>query len=217
MPRNAADTRTRIIDAAEDLFYAEGFRAVSVDAIAERAGVTKRTLYYHFASKNELMAAYLDGRDASTMTRYQEWFAKTGEGLPISERIAGIFAKFAEWSSNPEWKGCGFIRAASELAGEPDHPAVAVASRHKKGFEAWLAGLIAEAGIADSALAARRIMLLLDGAASQSLLHRDPSYAEAAIGAVHALLAPGPIAATASTSASAMIRPSSAEPLHSPH
>src|SRR5689334_1438921 len=204
MPRNTVDTRTRIVNAAEDLFYAEGFYSVSVDAIAERAGVTKRTLYYHFASKNELMAAYLDGGDIATITRYQAWFAETGEGRPIAERIAAMFAKFAVWSSNPRWKGCGFIRAASELAGEPDHPAIAVASRHKKGFEAWLAGLIAEAGIAEPAAAARRIMLLLDGAASQSLIHRDPSYAEAAVAAVHMLLAPSAAPAAAGATPSAV-------------
>jgi hypothetical protein len=65
----------------------------------------------------------------------------------------------------------------------------AIASRHKKGFEAWIASLMAEAGIADAAGNARWFMLLLDGAVTQSLIHRDPSYAEAAIGALHLLLA----------------------------
>ena len=50
-------TRKRIIEAASKLFYGEGIRAVSVDAVAEKAGVTKRTLYYHFESKDELVAA----------------------------------------------------------------------------------------------------------------------------------------------------------------
>jgi AcrR family transcriptional regulator len=211
MPRNASDTRARILEAAEELFYSEGVRNVSVDAIAERAGVTKRTLYYHFASKDELIAAYLDGRDGMTLARYQRWFAETGEGRPLAERLGDMFARLADWSRNPLWKGCSFARAASELAGEPDHPAFAVASRHKKRFEAWLADLIAEAGIADSAAAARRIMLLLDGAASQSLIHRDPSYAEAAIGAVHMLLTP-PSRATPDGAADMSLR-SSAETL----
>jgi len=52
-------TRETIIQAADDLFYGEGIRAASMDAIAERAGVTKRTLYYHFRSKDDLIAAYL--------------------------------------------------------------------------------------------------------------------------------------------------------------
>lgn len=63
MARSGTDTHERIIAAAAKLFYNEGVRAVSVDAVAERADVTKRTLYYHFDSKDELIAAYLETRD----------------------------------------------------------------------------------------------------------------------------------------------------------
>ncbi|TGV79729.1 TetR/AcrR family transcriptional regulator, partial [Mesorhizobium sp. M00.F.Ca.ET.149.01.1.1] len=56
-------TRKRLVDAATRLFYAEGIGRVSVDAVAEKAGLTKRTLYYHFKSKDDLIAAYLDARD----------------------------------------------------------------------------------------------------------------------------------------------------------
>src|SRR5689334_18384338 len=83
----AAETRDGMISAADELFYGEGIRSVSVDAIAERAGVTKRTLYYHFASKDELIAAYLDRRDGATLTRYQAWFAETAADRPLAERI----------------------------------------------------------------------------------------------------------------------------------
>ena len=63
MARPEVPTRERIISAANALFYNDGIRGVSVDAVAEKAGVTKRTLYYHFRSKDELVAAYLAGRD----------------------------------------------------------------------------------------------------------------------------------------------------------
>ena len=63
MPRDAAKTRKTIVDAAVRLFYAEGIRRVSVDAVAEKAGVTKRTLYYHFRSNADLIATYLESRD----------------------------------------------------------------------------------------------------------------------------------------------------------
>jgi AcrR family transcriptional regulator len=63
MPRSAIPTRERIVSAATKLFYGEGIRRVSVDAVAAKAGVTKRTLYYHFKSKDELVAAYLAARD----------------------------------------------------------------------------------------------------------------------------------------------------------
>jgi AcrR family transcriptional regulator len=63
MARSSDPTRARILSAANNLFYAEGIRAVSVDAVAAKAGLTKKTLYYHFRSKDDLVAAYLAARD----------------------------------------------------------------------------------------------------------------------------------------------------------
>ena len=74
MPRDSRQTRERILEAANRLFYGEGIRSVSVDAVAEKAGVTKRTLYYHFRSKDELVAAYLASRDQPSLARLVEWF-----------------------------------------------------------------------------------------------------------------------------------------------
>ena len=73
MPQ-ASPAKERIIDAANRLFYAEGIRAVSVDAIAEKAGLTKKTLYYHFKSKDDLIEAYLESRDQPNLALYQKWF-----------------------------------------------------------------------------------------------------------------------------------------------
>ena len=70
MARDSTATRARIVDAAVGLFYGEGVRSVSVDAVAEKAGVTKRTLYYHFKSKDDLVAAYLEARDQPTLALY---------------------------------------------------------------------------------------------------------------------------------------------------
>ena len=67
MARDSTVTRAQIIQAADDLFYGAGIRSASVDAIAEKAGVTKRTLYYHFRSKDDLIAAYLAARDEPTL------------------------------------------------------------------------------------------------------------------------------------------------------
>ena len=80
MPEVSSPTRKRIVDAATRLFYAEGIGRVSVDAIAEKAGLTKRTLYYHFKSKDDLIAAYLDGRDQPNIKQMAGWF-ETAEGV----------------------------------------------------------------------------------------------------------------------------------------
>ena len=74
MSANSDQTRERIVAAAARLFYNEGIRAASVDAIAEKAGVTKKTLYYHFRSKDELIAAYLESRDQPTLDLRPNFF-----------------------------------------------------------------------------------------------------------------------------------------------
>ena len=67
-------TRERIIDVANRLFYEEGIRAVSVDTISEKAGISKKTLYYHFKSKDDLIAAYLTARDQPNLALFETWF-----------------------------------------------------------------------------------------------------------------------------------------------
>lgn len=171
-------TRTLIIEAAAKLFYEEGIRSTSVEAIASRAGVTKRTLYYHFTSKDELIAAYLEARDQPTLALYKRWFDETPG--PVNRKIEGIFTAFAKASNKPSWKGCGFMRTAAELAALPGHPAIAAGARHKKAFEQWLRGQLTSAGAPNAGDTARQILLLLDGAASVMLIHRDPSYVETA-------------------------------------
>lgn len=182
-------TRTRIIGAAEALFYEHGLRSVSVDAIAERAGVTKRTLYYHFESKDELIAAYLAARDTPTVERYRDWLGD--DSRPLPERIAAMFSALAEYAGRPKWLGCGFTRAAVELAGQPGHPAVVMAAGHKKRFESWLTEELCGSGVSDPGLLGRQVMILLEGAIAQMLIHRDVSYAMAAGKAAAALVAGG--------------------------
>jgi AcrR family transcriptional regulator len=178
MAETADTTRAQIIQAADDLFYGEGIRSASMDAIAARAGVTKRTVYYHFRSKDDLLVAYLAARDQSTLVRYACWVDESDGTL--AEQIAGMFARLGAFAKRPQWKGCGFLRAAAELAGTPGHPARKAASAHKKRFEAWLAGKITEAGLDNPGLRARQLMILLDGTAAELLIHRDSAYAEAA-------------------------------------
>jgi AcrR family transcriptional regulator len=185
MPRNPANTRDSIVSAAAKLFYAEGIRAVSVDAVSEMAGITKKTFYYHFRSKDELIAAYLDSRDQPTLALYARWFEAT-EGS-LQDKVKGLFVQFAQAASTPKWKGCGFFRTIAELANTPGHPALKVGAGHKKRFEAWLTDVLVKEEVCEAADTARKIAILLDGAAAVMLIHRDPAYVEAA-GEVAALL-----------------------------
>jgi AcrR family transcriptional regulator len=186
MARSGIPTRERIISAASALFYNDGIRGVSVDAVAEKAGVTKRTLYYHFRSKDDLVAAYLAGRDQPNLTLFRKWFSEAEGGLPL--RVEAIFRNLARSARHPKWKGCGFLRTSAELANMPGHPAVKIGAAHKKKFEEWLRATFAAEGIADPLQLARQILLLLDGAFAVVLLHREPSYMETAGEAALALI-----------------------------
>ncbi len=178
MPQNSDPTRERIIAAAARLFYNEGIRAASVDAVAEKAGVTKKTLYYHFRSKDELIAAYLESRNQPTLELFARWFETTKGSA--ADKLRGLFAEFARYTDTAKWKGCGFLRTTAELASTPGHPAIKAGAAHKKRFEAWLAGALRREGVGEAGAIARKIVVLLDGAATVMLIHRDPAYVEAA-------------------------------------
>ncbi|HMB76484.1 MAG TPA: helix-turn-helix domain-containing protein [Kiloniellaceae bacterium] len=186
MPTARKPAREKIIDAANRLFYGEGIRAVSVDAIAEKAGVTKKTLYYHFRSKDELVAEYLTSRDQPNLALYKKWFEEAEGGL--GEKIEAMFLNVAKAARHPKWKGCGFLRTAAELASFPGHPAMKVGAAHKKKFEDWVAARLAAGGVAEAAGVARQVVLLMDGAFSTILVHRDADYAEEAGRAAKALV-----------------------------
>jgi AcrR family transcriptional regulator len=187
MSSPAPTTRDRIIAAANKLFYAEGIRGVSVDAVAEAAGLTKRTLYYHFESKDDLIAAYLAARDQPNLELFKRWFTDAKGGLPI--KVQAIFNNLARSARHPKWKGCGFLRTSAELANMPGHPAMKIGAAHKKKFEAWMQAIFEEEKLSNPPLLARQITLLLDGSFATVLLHRDASYMEAAGQAANALLA----------------------------
>src|SRR6266550_9592876 len=178
MIKPANPTCERIISAASALFYNEGIRGVSVDAVAAKAGLTKRTLYYHFKSKDDLVAAYLAARDQPNLALFRRWFTEAEGGLPA--KVEAIFRNLARSARHPKWKGCGFLRTAAELASMPGHPAVKVGSRHKSNFEAWLAGELSGHDIEQPQALAREIVLLIDGCFSIMLIHRNPDYIEAA-------------------------------------
>jgi AcrR family transcriptional regulator len=174
----AIATRERIITAASKLFYGEGLSRVSMDAVAAKAGVTKRTLYYHFRSKDDLVTAYLSGRDQPNLALFAAWFEEADGD--VAAKIGAVFRKVAQSARHPKWKGCGFLRTAAELVNLPGHPAMKVGVAHKRKLEAWLRSVLEAAGIKNPVSLARQIRLLLDGAFAVTLLDRDPSYIETA-------------------------------------
>ena len=186
MPRDPEPTRRRILDAAYELFYRMGFSRVGVDEVAAFARVTKRTLYYHFTSKDELLAAVLALHHELALARVRKHADRYSGGA--EEMLTTLFAELARWSAKPGWTGTGFTRLAMELADLPGHPARAVAKRHKAALEAWWTDLLDNAGVPSPGERAREVALLIEGATALVLIHGDRSYAEAAATAAKRLV-----------------------------
>lgn len=186
MTRDAQATRRRILDAAYELFYQKGFGRVGVDDIAAAAGITKRTLYYHFKSKDDLLAAVLELHSELALARIRKYEGRYSGSA--SEILDVLFAELSRWSAKPAWTGAGFTRLAMELADLPGHPARAIAHRHKAAMEGWWAGLLERTGVPSAAERAREVVLLMEGATALILIHGDRSYAEAAARAAKRLV-----------------------------
>ncbi len=179
--------RERITVAAFRLFRQKGFLRSGVDEIAAAAGVTKRTLYAHFGSKDELLAQVMAAQAELALDVFRRDFAP--DAATARQIIETLFHDLARWASTPRWAGPGFSRLVVELADLPGHPARAIARRHKGELEALLADRLAAAGIRDGRALSRQVWLLMEGAMMMALIHGDPAYVEAAAGAALNLLA----------------------------
>ena len=184
MRRSREETRRRILDAAYGLFWRKGFLRVSMDDIAARAGITKRALYQHFRSKDDLMEAALAQSSDLAMQRLGQFRRPAN----AAELIDTFFADLAEWAAKPGWSGGGFSRAVIELADMRGHPARAIARKHKTAVERWLADSLAAAGVVSAGVRAREIMLLMEGAMVLMLIHGSRDFAGAAAKAAKALV-----------------------------
>lgn len=185
MEADRKDTKGRILSAAYRLFYKQGFSRVSVDAIADLAEVTKRTVYYHFKSKDEIVTAVMEVQHRHLLAQYQTWL-EPNTNTP-REIVIGLFAKLKDWSGSSDWLGSGFSRVSAELADMRGHPARLAASRHKKAIEIWLADRLKAAGVTDADLLAREIMILIEGSMGLALIHGETGYIDAAMQAAERL------------------------------
>jgi AcrR family transcriptional regulator len=186
MPRSAAETRRRILAAAYRLFYREGFQRSGVDAVAAASGVTKRTLYNHFPSKDALIAAVLDSQAEMAAVEIARW-AEAAPQNPVAI-VRGIFAGLRTWAQTPGWRGPGFTRAAMELAWAPGHPARAAAAAQKRLVEMRLTEALAKAGAANPAVTAATLAVLMEGAMALRLIHGSDAPIDTAEAAALALI-----------------------------
>ena len=178
MPPDEKPTmKQRILETADLLFYQRGIRAVGVDTIAAEIGISKRTLYNHFPSKDELIAAYLAGR----FTR------SPPSDKPPVEQILGTFDRLERGFASKGFRGCPFVNAVAELGAE-DQSVRKIAVGFKESRRLWFRDLLKQLGVADAEGLATQLTLLVDGSIAQDLVRNDPSMARAAKEAAKVLL-----------------------------
>src|SRR5438034_4691683 len=171
------DMKDRILETADRLFYLQGIRAIGVDTIAAEIGISKRTLYNHFPSKDALISAYLARRFVQPQP----------SDKPPAEQILGTFDRLERGFASKGFRGCPFVNAVAELGAE-DKSVKKIAIAFKESRRLWFRDLLKQLDVADPEPLATQLALLLDGSIAQDLVRDDPAMARAAKAAAKVLL-----------------------------
>jgi AcrR family transcriptional regulator len=171
------DMKERILETADKLFYLRGIRAIGVDTIAAEIGISKRTLYNHFPSKDILITAYLERR----------FVQPRASDKPPAAQILATFDSLERRFSAKDFRGCPFVNAVAELGAE-DKSVRKIAIAFKESRRLWFRDLLNQLGVADAEGLATQLAVLVDGCIAQDLVRNYPSMARAAREAARVLL-----------------------------
>ena len=178
----------RILDAAEELFYREGARAVGVDAVVKQAGVNKMSLYRQFSSKDELLKQYLQRSDAK-FWRYFDGSVSQHPDDPAAALVQ-FFVDLAGRASSLDYRGCPFVNVAAEYP-ERNHFARAFVADNKRRLLQRLTNLAVAAGARQPEDLAKALALLIEGAYAGSQTYEINSQLLAALPAAARVMVEG--------------------------
>jgi AcrR family transcriptional regulator len=181
--KNDEPTKDLILDAATRLFYSRGLRAVSLEEIAAAADLTKRTLYYHFPTKEDLIVAYLDRW--KNRARPQDRVGSASDPVAL---LLSAFDVLAREVAKPTFRGCPFVNAAAEI-NDSTHAGTKIAMAHKEARVKWFESLLKQAHVAAPAKLARQILLLWEGAMVRAFITHSAKPVREAREAVATLIA----------------------------
>lgn len=179
-----SEARARLLNAATELFYAEGLHAVGIDRVIAQAQVTRATLYRHFPSKDDLLVAYLAQADEAFRARVD--LASADERSP-AERIRTVGRTITGDIRSPGFRGCAFLNAAAEYP-DPSHPVHQAVLTHRRWFLATMIELFTGIGKMDPEPAARHFVMLRDGAMTAGCLSDPQPICETFLRGVDGLL-----------------------------
>ena len=160
-PLTLTPAARRILDVAGDLFYTRGINTVGMELVAERAEVTKQTIYDRFGSKQRLVVEYLRERDARWRAHLTGYVDRADDGPRA--RVAATFDALDAWMAEENPRGCAMVNAYAELS-DPDHPGRAVAEEQKRWLRALYTDLATATGADDPRDLADALAMLHEGA-----------------------------------------------------
>ena len=160
-PKGEVSARERILATASELFYREGIRAIGVDTVVERSGVSKTSLYRLFESKDALIAAFAAERNRLSWAWWDRLEQQHGDDPRAL--LEALLTEIAQRIARPGFRGCPFLNLATEFP-DDNHPGRAVARANKEEMRARLATIVAKLGVGDPDRVASQIALMINGA-----------------------------------------------------
>jgi len=172
-----SETRRRVLETADRLFYQDGIRAVGVDRIVAEGRVAKMSLYKYYPSKDDLILAVLKHREESVLAFFRTSMERHAKR--VKTPLRAFFAALREFFESPEFRGCPFQNAAIELA-DPSHPGTVFVREHKQRFSEFLRGLVGESVGQAAAKIAPAVSILVEGAIVTAVIQGNPHAADVA-------------------------------------
>jgi len=174
MNKKPTDTREKILTTAEQLIYQNGIHAMGMDLLVKTSGVARKSIYRHFANKEDVASAALNERDE----RWMQWFrTESDKGETPRDRILNMFTVLKSWFESEGFRGCAFINTAGEV-GDPEDPVRQIAKMHKQKLLDYALELSGQMGTEHPAILARQLLLLIEGAITMTYVMGDRNAAD---------------------------------------
>jgi len=176
MTTTTTDTRDKILATAEQLIYQHGIHATGMDLLVKTSGVSRKSIYRYFATKDEVAAAALNARDV----RWMAWFSSESDKAETPQaRILKMFDVLTGWFESEGFRGCAFINTAGET-GDAEDPIRLIAKLHKQKLLDYTLSMCEQLPIEHPETLARQLLILMDGAITLARVMGDLKAADSA-------------------------------------
>lgn len=175
----------RVLNAAAELFYTRGIQAVGMAELRNTADIPLKRLYRCFASKQDIVRAYLQRRDQQWRRELSDYIAR--QAGTSEQRLLAVFDWLHNWFNDPGFHGCAFVNATGEL-GATDPAITRITANHKAALHAYLTELTRDLRPPDPNGLAGQLCLLIDGAITTATVTSDPATAAQARAAAATLI-----------------------------